>query len=60
LESTRIRILFFKNVVRKHSYPVFHDPRPGAMMSKLPQKDGAKITMANEAIHYKINPGTMM
>ena len=51
---------YFLKCSEKTSYPVFHDPRPGAMMTKLPQKDGAKITMANEAIHYKINPGTMI
>jgi len=51
---------YFLKCSEKTSYPVFHDPRPGAMMTKLPQKDSAKISMANEAIHYKINPGTMV
>jgi oxalate decarboxylase/phosphoglucose isomerase-like protein (cupin superfamily) len=37
-----------------------HDPRPGAMMTKLPQKNGEKLTFANEAVHYKVKPGTMV
>ena len=40
--------------------PVLHDPRPGAMMTKLPQKNGAKISFANEAVHYKVKPGMMV
>jgi oxalate decarboxylase/phosphoglucose isomerase-like protein (cupin superfamily) len=29
-------------------------------MIRLPQKEPNKITFANEAIHYKIKPGTMI
>ena len=42
------------------SYPVLHDPRPGAMMTKLPQKDKSKVTFASEAVHYKPKPGTLI
>jgi hypothetical protein len=51
---------FFLKCSEKTSMPVLHDPRPGALMTKLPQKDGAKITFANEAIHYKVKPGMMV
>ena len=51
---------YFLKCSNKTSMPVFHDPRPGALMTKLPQKDGSKITFANEAVHYKIKPGTMV
>jgi len=51
---------YFLKAGEKTSMPVLHDPRPGAMMTKLPQKDGTKITHANEAVHYKIKPGTMV
>ena len=51
---------YFLKCSDKTSMPVFHDPRPGALMTKLPQKDGSKITFANEAVHYKIKPGTMV
>ena len=29
-------------------------------MTRLPQKDGNKITFANESVHYKVQPGTMV
>jgi len=51
---------YFLKASEKTSMPVLHDPRPGAMMTKLPQKDGGKITHANEAVHYKVKPGTMV
>ena len=51
---------YFLKCSSKTSFPVLHDPRPGAVMTKLPQKNGAKITFANESIHYKITPGTMV
>ena len=51
---------YFLKCSKKTSMPVLHDPRPGAMMTKLPQKDGSKITFANEAIHYNVKPGMMI
>tara|TARA_R110002020_G_scaffold132527_2_gene295915 strand:+ start:1855 stop:2502 length:648 start_codon:yes stop_codon:yes gene_type:complete len=39
------------------SKPVFHDPRPGAMMSRLPEKDPDQITPASYAFHFKPKPG---
>ena len=51
---------YFLKASEKTSMPVLHDPRPGAMMTKLPQKDGGKITHANEAVHYKVKPGSMV
>jgi len=44
----------------KTSYPVFHDPRPGALMTKLPPKDLKKISHASEMIHYQPKPGLMV
>jgi len=40
------------------SCPTFHDPRPGALMTKLPIKPG--INNALEAVHFKTNSGTLM
>ncbi len=51
---------YFLKASEKTSLPVLYDPRPGALMTKLPQKDGAKITYANEAVHYKVKPGMMV
>jgi uncharacterized protein (TIGR02466 family) len=44
----------------KSSYPVFHDPRPAAAMLRLPEKDPNKITYANEGVHWKPTPGTLI
>jgi hypothetical protein len=51
---------YFLKASEKTSMPVLHDPRPGAVMTQLPQKEGTKITYANEAVHYKVKPGTMV
>jgi hypothetical protein len=51
---------YFLKASERTSMPVLHDPRQGAMMTKLPQKDGTKITHANESVHYKVKPGTMV
>jgi uncharacterized protein (TIGR02466 family) len=40
------------------SCPTFHDPRPGALMTKLPIKPG--INHALDAVFFKTTPGTMM
>ena len=37
-----------------------HDPRAGAMMTKLPQKDGSKISPMSDMIHYKPKPGMLV
>jgi hypothetical protein len=51
---------YFLKCSDKTSMPVLHDPRPGAQMTRLPQKDGSKITFGNESVHYKVKPGTMV
>jgi len=51
---------YFLKATEKTSMPVLHDPRQGAMMTKLPQKEPNKITHVNEAVHYNVKPGTMV
>jgi len=51
---------YFLKCSEKTSYPIFHDPRPGAEMTKLPLKDQSKITMATNQVHYKPQPGTII
>jgi hypothetical protein len=58
--SQHVTGFYFLKAGEKTSLPVLHDPRPGAMMTKLPQKDASKITHANEAVHYKVKPGMMV
>ena len=40
------------------SIPIFHDPRPNALMTGLKQKDTTKLTYANEKVHYVPKPGS--
>ena len=51
---------YFLKCSDKTSYPVFHDPRAGAMMTKLPQKDGNKISPMSDSLHIKPKPGTLV
>ena len=40
--------------------PVFHDPRPAALISALPEKDSSQITYASQAVHWQPKPGTLI
>jgi uncharacterized protein (TIGR02466 family) len=51
---------YFLKCSDKTSYPVFHDPRAGAMMTKLPQKDGTKVSPMSDSIHHMPRPGTLI
>ena len=51
---------YFLKCNEKTSYPIFHDPRSGAMMTKLPQKDKNKVSPMSDMIHYKPKPGTLI
>ena len=51
---------YFLKCSEKTSYPIFHDPRAGAMMTKLPKKDSEKVSQMSDLIHYKPKPGTLV
>src|SRR6056300_1688906 len=51
---------YFLKCSDKTSFPVMHDPRAGGMMTKLPQKDGSKISTMSDSIHYRPKPGTLI
>ena len=52
---------FFYLKCNEHtSLPVFHDPRPGALMTGLKQKDKRKLSYANDQIHYIPKPGSLI
>jgi len=51
---------YFLKCSEKTSYPIFHDPRPGATMTKLPLKDPQAISDGLEAVNFKVTPGTMI
>ena len=51
---------YFLKCNDRTSYPIFHDPRAGAMMTKLPQKSKDNISPMSDQIYYKPKPGTLM
>jgi len=51
---------YFLKCSDKTSFPVMHDPRAGAMMTKLPQKDGTKVSSMSDQIHYRPKPGMLV
>lgn len=51
---------YFLKTGKFGSKPAFHDPRPGALMTKLPQKNSMAVTEASEYIYYNPLPGTLM
>ena len=51
---------YFLKCSDKTSYPVMHDPRAGAMMTKLPQKEMSKVSPMSDKIHYKPKPGMLV
>jgi len=51
---------YFLKCSEKTSFPILHDPRPGAIMTKLPLKEENKISMGTSMVNYKPKPGTMI
>ena len=51
---------YFLKCNDRTSYPIFHDPRAGAMMTKLPQKNKDNLSPMSDQIFYKPKPGTLM
>jgi len=41
------------------SYPLFHDPRPGAAMTALPEKDIEKVSYYSKCVNYQPKPGSI-
>ena len=44
----------------KASYPLFHDPRQGAAMTALPEKDKGKITTSSRMVNFQPEPGHLL
>lgn len=58
--NSHITGFIYLKCTNSSSYPVFHDPRTGAVVLQLPEKNEANITCANERIHWKVKPGTII
>jgi len=51
---------YFLKCSDKTSYPVFHDPRSAAMMTKLPMKNPSEVNYNTASFHLKPKPGTLV
>jgi len=51
---------YFLKCSENTSYPIFHDPRPAALMTKLREKNILDITPASNMINFKPKPGTLI
>tara|TARA_R110000824_G_scaffold13840_1_gene59554 strand:- start:43 stop:663 length:621 start_codon:yes stop_codon:yes gene_type:complete len=51
---------YFLKCSDKTSTPVFYDPRPGAIMTKLEEKDSNKLTSGVPHINYHPRPGDLV
>jgi uncharacterized protein (TIGR02466 family) len=51
---------YFLKSDEQTAYPIFHDPRPGALMTKLPEKNTCVVSDANDKINFKPIPGTVL
>jgi len=51
---------YFLKCSDKTSYPVFHDPRHGAMMTKLPLKDDKRVSPMSDKLFYRVKPGQLI
>ena len=58
--DNHVSAFYYLKCTDRTSLPVFHDPRAGAMMSKLPEKKKEDVSYASGAVHYKPKPGTMI
>lgn len=51
---------YFLKCSDKTSFPIFHDPRPGKMMTQLPLKNAFELSLGNPLINFKPDPGTLI
>lgn len=58
--DSHISGFYFLKCSEKTSFPLFHDPRPGALMTKLSLKDESQVSLGQDIINYKPKPGTMI
>ena len=58
--NNHISGFYFLKASVKTSRPFFQDPRVAHVPLKLKEKDGTKITNANDIINYEVAPGTLM
>ena len=58
--NNHISGFYFLKCSDKTVAPIFHDPRPGKMMTQLPEKKEDLITYASAKMVLKIKPGSLI
>jgi uncharacterized protein (TIGR02466 family) len=58
--NNQISGFYFLKCSEATSHPVFHDPRPGKVMTDLLAKDSKKVNYNTNQVHYKVKPGTFI
>ncbi len=58
--NNHISGFYFLKCSERTSKPFFQDPRTAHVPLKLKEKDGTKISNANELVNYSVSPGTLM
>jgi len=58
--NSHVSGFYFLKCSEKTSKPLFQDPRTAHVPLKLKEKDGSKISNANDIIHYSVAPGSLM
>tara|TARA_Y100000592_G_C5373182_1_gene269619 strand:- start:51 stop:731 length:681 start_codon:yes stop_codon:yes gene_type:complete len=58
--NNHISGFYFLKCSEKTSKPVFHDPRPAALMSKLPYQDEKTATIGSDKITLNVKPGSLV
>jgi len=59
-QNNHVSGFYFLKCSNETSYPIFHDPRPAASMTKLPLKNPEEINLGMESIRFVPTPGTIM
>jgi uncharacterized protein (TIGR02466 family) len=58
--DSHISGFYFLKCSDKTSFPVFHEPRLGKLITQLPLKNEKEITFGTEKVSYKPKPGTII
>jgi len=58
--NSHVSGFYFLKCSDKTSYPIFHDPRPGKLITQLPQKNKFLTTEASESVPLFPTPGTIV
>ena len=59
-ENSHISGFYYLKCSENTSFPVFHDPKVGALQLSLPEKNVQVATIASKAVYYKPTPGTFI